>query len=46
MTLLKSMMETDTNLFDQTRAILLESAGSLMTAAADAGEIRPDFAPG
>ena len=45
-TLLKSMMQTDTNLFDQTRAILLESAGSLMTAAADAGEIRPDFAPG
>ena len=45
-TLLKSMMETDGNLFDQTRAILMESAGSLMTAAADAGEIRPDFAPG
>jgi AcrR family transcriptional regulator len=45
-TLLKSMMETDSNLFDQARATLLESAGSLMTAAADAGEIRPDFAPG
>jgi AcrR family transcriptional regulator len=43
--LLKSMMETETNLFDQARATLLESAGELMTAAADAGEIRPDIAP-
>ncbi len=45
-TLLKSMIETDTNLFDQARAILLDSAGGLMKAAAEAGEIRPDFAPG
>jgi len=44
--LLKSMMETETDLFDQARATLLESAGSLMTAAAEAGEIRPDIAPG
>lgn len=44
--LLRSMMETDTNLFDQARVTLLESAGSLMTRAAEAGEIRPDFEPG
>jgi AcrR family transcriptional regulator len=44
--LLKSMMETETNLFDQARATLLSSAGALMTSAADAGEIRPDVDPG
>jgi len=44
--LLKSMMETQSNLFDEARATLLASAGELMTAAADAGEIRPDIAPG
>lgn len=44
--LLKSMLETETNLFDQARATLLESAGSLMKKAAEAGEIRPDVQPG
>ncbi len=43
--LLKSMMETETDLFDQARGTLLVAAGSLMTAAAEAGEIRPDVAP-
>lgn len=46
MVLLKCMMESETNLLDTARAILLESAGSLMTRAAEAGEIRPDFQPG
>jgi AcrR family transcriptional regulator len=44
--LLRSMMETDTGVFDHARATLLESAGSLMKAAAEAGEIRPNFEPG
>ena len=44
--LLRSMIETETNLFDEARATLLASAGSLMTTAAEAGEIRPDFEPG
>ena len=39
--LLKSMMETDSHLFDDARATLYAAAGSLMTAAAEAGEIRP-----
>ncbi len=43
--LLRSMMETETNLFDQARATLLAAAGSLMAAAAEAGEIRSGFAP-
>ena len=43
--LLKSMMETETNLFDQARATLFVSARTLMTAAAEAGEIRPDVDP-
>ena len=41
--LLRTMMETDTDLFDHARATLRESAEALMAAAADAGEIRPDF---
>ncbi|SDO32545.1 DNA-binding transcriptional regulator, AcrR family [Nakamurella panacisegetis] len=44
--LLKSMMETESDLFDQARATLRGSAGALMKAAAEAGEIRPDFEPG
>ena len=44
--LLKSMMETESGLFDHARATLRESAGSLMKAAADAGEIRANFEPG
>ena len=44
--LLRTMMETDSDLFDQTRATLYTSAQDLMKAAADAGEIRPDFAAG
>jgi len=43
--LLKSMMDTESSLFDDARATLLESAGTLMTAAVDAGVIRPGFAP-
>lgn len=43
--MLKSMMETDSQLFDDARATLYASAGSLMTAAAQAGEIRPDVGP-
>ncbi len=43
--LLKSMMETDSHLFDDARATLHAAAGSLMTAAAEAGEIRPDVGP-
>jgi hypothetical protein len=43
--LLKSMMETDSHLFDDARATLYAAAGSLMTAAAEAGEIRPDVGP-
>ncbi|MDQ2739302.1 MAG: TetR/AcrR family transcriptional regulator [Actinomycetota bacterium] len=43
--LLKSMMDTESSLFDDARATLLESAGMLMTAAVDAGVIRPGFAP-
>lgn len=42
--LLRTMMETDSDLFDHARTTLRESAEALMTAAADAGEIRPDFA--
>jgi AcrR family transcriptional regulator len=44
--LLKSMIETEGSLFDDARATLLASAGSLMAAAEQAGEIRPGFAPG
>jgi len=44
--LLRSMIQTETDTFDQARATLLESAGILMAAAARAGEIRPDVAPG
>ncbi len=43
--LLKSMMETETSIFDQARATLLDSAGSLMQAAAQAGVIRSDIEP-
>lgn len=43
--LLKSMMETDSHLFDDARANLHAAAGSLMTAAVEAGEIRPDVGP-
>lgn len=42
--LLRTMMDTDTHLFDHARATLRRSAEDLMTAAAAAGEIRPDFA--
>lgn len=42
--LLRTMMDTDSDLFDHARAVLRESADRLMTAAAEAGEIRPDFA--
>lgn len=45
MALLKSMMETESNLFDEARATLLRSAGTLMTAAVDAGQIRSGFEP-
>jgi AcrR family transcriptional regulator len=45
MVLLKSMMDTQGNLFDHARQTLQASAGSLMKAAADAGEIRSGFAP-
>lgn len=45
MALLKSMMETETNLFDDARATLMRSAGTLMTAAVEAGEIRPGYQP-
>ena len=41
--LLRTMMDTDSDLFDHARATLRESAHRLMTAAAEAGEIRPDF---
>ena len=41
--LLRTMMDTDSDLFDHARATLRESADRLMAAAADAGEIRPDF---
>jgi AcrR family transcriptional regulator len=43
--LLKSMMETDSQLFDDARATLHAAAGSLMTSAAQAGAIRPDVGP-
>jgi len=43
--LLKSMMETESQLFDDARATLNAAAGSLMTAAAQAGAIRPDVGP-
>jgi AcrR family transcriptional regulator len=42
--LLRTMMDTDSDLFDHARTTLRESAHRLMAAAADAGEIRPDFA--
>lgn len=42
--LLRTMMDTDSHLFDHARATLRHSAEHLMTAAAAAGEIRPDFA--
>jgi AcrR family transcriptional regulator len=42
--LLRTMMETESDLFDHTRMTLRQSAETLMRAAADAGEIRPDFA--
>lgn len=42
--LLRAMMETESDLFDHTRTTLRQSAEKLMRAAADAGEIRPDFA--
>jgi len=44
--LLKSMMGTETTIFDQARATLLDSAGSLMQTAAQAGVIRTDIQPG
>lgn len=44
--LLRTMMDTDSDLFDHARTTLRESAESLMTAAAGAGEIRPDFSAG
>ncbi|GGL87782.1 TetR/AcrR family transcriptional regulator [Nakamurella endophytica] len=43
--LLRSMMDTQTDLFASARTTLRESAGALMRAAADAGEIRADVEP-
>ena len=43
--MLKSMMQTETKLFDQTRAQITGAAGMLLRPAATAGEIRPDIAP-
>jgi AcrR family transcriptional regulator len=42
--LLRTMMDTDSDLFDHARSTLRRSAEGLMTAAAASGEIRPDFA--
>ncbi len=44
--LLRTMMDTDSDLFDHARTTLRTSAEGLMTAAAEAGEIRPDFSAG
>lgn len=43
--LLKSMMESQGNVFDEARAILRESAGALLGAAEKAGDIRTGFQP-
>jgi AcrR family transcriptional regulator len=44
-TLLKSMMETDSAVFHEARATLNNAATGLMAAAAEAGEIRSGFGP-